>query len=91
MRVLERLEIVLGHVHDDLGFALVRDLDDRLARGDDLADLEAQARDDAAARCAQDGVLHLVASQVELARLGLGRRVSRLQSALRVFVVEVAD
>ena len=43
-RRLERREVILRHVDDDLGLAVVGDRDDRLAFGDDLADLEAHAR-----------------------------------------------
>ena len=91
MRLLERGEVVLRHVDDDLGLALVRERDDRLARGHDLADLEAQGRDNTAARRAQRGVLQLVACEFELPRLRLGGGLGGLCIALRVLFVGFAD
>ena len=66
VRRLEGGEVVFGHVHDDLGLALVRDRDDRLAFGDDLADFESHGRHNAALRCAQDRVVQSVAGELEL-------------------------
>ena len=82
--------MVFRHVDDDLGFALVRDRDDRLPFRDDLPDLEPHGGHGAAARCAQDRVLHLIASEIQFARLGLGRCPGGEQLAVCVLLVGVA-
>ena len=91
-RRLERREVVLGHVDDDLGLALVRDRDDRLALGDDLADLEAHGRHDAAARRAQHGVLAAGCARVRACRAWASAAACAVCArALRVLVVGRAD
>ncbi len=53
-------------------------------------DLEAHRRHDAAARRAQDGVLEAVARELELALVGLGRRLRLLRAGLRLLFVGCA-
>ena len=91
MRLLERGEVVLRHVDHDLGLAVVRDRDDRLARSHDLAGFEAHGRNDTTARRPEHGVLQLVACECELPRLGLRGSLRRPRGTLRVLVVGDAD
>ena len=90
-RRLEGRQLILGHVDDDFRLDLLRDRDDRLPFGHDLADLELHAGDDAILRRAQRGVLEAIAREVELARVGFGGRTRRLRHALRFLVVGGAD
>ena len=82
--------MIFRHVDHDLGLALGGDRHDRLALGDDLSDLGAHHGHDAAARRAKDGVLQPVARELELALVGLGRRLRLLRAGLRLLFVGCA-
>ena len=90
-RRLECRQLVLGHVDDDLRLDLLRDRDDRLPFGHDLADLELHTGDHAILRCAQRRVLQAIAREVELSRVGFGGGARRLRAALRFLFVGRAD